>query len=247
LFAALMLFATARGAEVDFDCSPAEEGQIVGLPPLEMRCVADLPLEGTYDELVWSTGDGTLATGETSFRYTYEEGGQYTVALTLEGYRAPEPTGTVDTGLGVSLDPIDLTERKYGYVTVCTPPEPRFTYIFKGGLDYQMVNQTQPQVNCIDAVQWTVHEGDSADGKVLIGPTLGWEPRFTVPDDGTYTVVLSVGGLAGTRSAKLTVDAKYGLTEEIDDIRATSCATAPGGAAGALWVGAVLLGLRRRR
>ncbi len=257
MLAALTLLAMAQSAsavQVDFVCSPDEGGIIVGLPPLEVRCVVELPTEGTWDRVLWSFGDGELVEADTAISHVFDTVGQHTVAVTLEGYEGPIDDGVddaVDTGSGVELEPEEdsssgLSERKYGYVTVCGAPDPHFSYLFKGGLEYQMVNTTQPQPNCLDEVMWTVHRGDNASGISILDPRDTWEPNFTMPEEGTYTFLLSMGGIAGTESAKLTVDAKFGLTEELDLVRAR-CATAPSSAAGGLGLVVLLLGLRRRR
>ena len=226
----LLLAAAAHGAEVDFTCSPGEGAHIVGLPPLEIHCVVEPPAEGTWEAVSWTFGEGTLLMGD-SVSFVYEEPGQYTVTVQLDGYEGPD----------------EPYEQKYGFVTTCGEPEVEFTYKNKGGLDYTFENRTTVAVNCIDQLVWEVFEGEQAEGEpAFVFDT--WEPRFEFPEEGPWTVRLTVGGLAGTTAAELTIDAKYKLTEDLTQgPRAHWCATGPSAAGGALWlVGALLLRRRRR-
>lgn len=229
----LLLAVSAQAAEVDFTCTPGDGADIVGLPPLEITCEVIPPSDGTWDAVSWTFGEGTLLTGET-VSFTYEETGQYTVTALLDGYEGASGTD-------------EPYEQKYGFVTVCGEPEVEFTYRNKGGLDYALVNETTVAVNCIDQLLWEVFEGRRAEGEpAFVFET--WEPRFELPDEGPWTVRLTVGGLAGTSAAALTIDAKYKLTEDLTQgPHAYWCATGPSAAGGALWlVGALLLWRRRR-
>ena len=235
---------------VDFTCSPDDgAGQIVGLPPLEIRCVPLLPLEGTWDKVVWTFGDGATAEGE-AVDHVYDRPGQFTVSVTLENFvDAPPDTDDTDAVAPADTDPY---ESRFGYVTVCGAPEPEFTYAFKGGLDYELKNRTPAAPHCLSELRWDIFEGRAVQGDPWRSIET-WEPEFILPREGIWTVVLTVGGIGGTRSAKLEIDAKYALTDDLDlGPQNLHCST--GGPAG-LAVGALpfalpfalLLARRRRR
>lgn len=222
---------------LDFTCSPDDgAGSIVGTAPLEIRCVPLLP-EGTWDRVVWTFGDEATAEGGTA-AHLYEEPGQFTVSVRLEGYEAP------DTGAAVTSEP---SSTRFGYVTVCGPPEPAFTYAFEGGLDFRLLNQTPVAPHCDAELRWDVFEGRKISGEPWRSYEV-WEPAFTLPREGIWTVVLTVGGIAGTESATLEIDAKYKLTDDLDLGPQNACDTT--GGPGALALGALPLALalaRRRR
>jgi len=206
----------------------------VGVPPLDVECTAELP-DGSWDRTVWLWGDGETSEGDSAV-HTYQVPGLYAVSVFLEGYVPPAPYD--DMG--------DLSERLDGLVSVCGEPVPRFTFIDKGGRDYQMVNQTSVSTPlCLESVHWEVFRGERMDGNTLMTFEF-WEPRFELPEDGQFTIVLTAGGVGGDSAAALQIDAKFNLTEEINRTTASSCAVAPAGA-GWLALGVGLLGLRRRK
>jgi len=100
-------------------------------------------------------------------------------------------------------------------VTVCGPPEPRFTTIDMGGLDVQVVNQSTVAVNCLSDLQWDVISGtdETAESDQTFEV---WEPRVSLPHDGTWTILLTLGGIGGTTSASAPIEAQYGLPEGLD-------------------------------
>ncbi len=230
---AAVLLVTAASAQVDVDflCSPGNGDPIVGLPPLEVRCVVDAPVGATWQQTTWLWGDGGTTSGD-AVSHVYEGPGQYSVSVILEGF--------------VEQDSVTNPSRRVdALVTVCGEPDPSFTFIDKGGRDYQLVNTTDvgtPQ--CIDQLLWEVFQGRKRDGQPLL-TFEGWEPRFELPQDGTYTVVLTVGGIGGTSAASLELEAMYGLTDDLKN-RTAECATAPPSAG---WMAASLglLTLSRRR
>lgn len=233
------LAASALAAPFDFSCSPDEGAGVVGVPPLEIRCVVEPP-PGTFDRAVFAWGDGQTEEG-TALAHVYDAPDQYSVAVTLFGY-APPAGG--ETGLPAP-EAGDLSVRRDGLVTVCGPPEPEFSWVDMGGLDVRLVNSTPVAVGCIEEIRWEVFRGTRTDGD----PELtfdGWEPRFLLPEEGEWTVVLTLGGIAGTRAAELAIDARYGLPDGLFSPRAR-CASVPGGLAapGLLLIG--LLTRRRRR
>lgn len=232
----LLLAAPAHPAEVDFVCSPDDgTGRIVGLPGLEVRCVVDAPsAEGTWDATTWIFGDGTTAAGD-AVAHVYDDVGQFSVSVELDGF----VPFAADTG-----ERSDPTRSKYGYVTICGAPEPEFTYRYKGDLDYQMINGSTVALHCLSTSVWDVFEGRQVGGEP-VATSSSWEPRFTLPAEGPYTVVLTQGGIAGTSAAKLEIDAKIGLSGDFAAAPfASGCETAGGAPLAGL---PVLLLLRRRR
>ena len=229
MFTALLLVSAAHAQvrDVDFACNG--EARVVGVPPLEVACEAVLPTSGTWDEIVWLVGDGTVLTGP-EIEYSYEEAGLYSISVILEGFE----------GDGESR------VRRDGAVTVCGTPEPEFTVIDKGGRDYQVVNLTAVDTpRCLSAVDWEVRRGSSGDGAVLYTFET-WEPRFELPEDGVYTVIQRASGLGGDSSASLRIDAEYGLTEEYYERFSASCGTLPASTMGWALVPLLLI-VRRRR
>ncbi|MEQ1501632.1 MAG: PKD domain-containing protein [Myxococcota bacterium] len=227
---------------VDFACSPGEVGTdgIVGLAPLEVQCVATLPAAGTWDDVTWTFGDGSVVSGE-SASFVYTEPGQYTVSVRLEGY---------DDGSGVLTAP---TVTRYGLVTVCGEPEPAFTYQNKGGLVFDLINKTTVAVHCVNDLRWDVFRGGTGGDPAMTLDT--WDPRVELPDEGEWTFRLTLGGMGGTAASELTIDAQYQLTDDFDTAgHAAACTTVPLGgpqpaglaAFGALAVAAIGRARRRR-
>jgi len=221
---------------VDFTCLPSTDaGGVVGEPPLTVAC--DLVVDALYEysEARWIMGDGTALTG-TSVDHTYDEPGQYDVHLYLDGFAYAVDTGT---------PAVEGEEVKRGLVTVCDTPQAEFTYVFKGGLSYQMVNTSDFVPDCLDVLRWTVHEGDGRGGPV-VEEASGWEPRFTLPEEGTYTFVLEVGGLTGATAAKLVVDANGGLSDDFGN-HASACSSVGVPSHGWLaWLVPLAVAVRRR-
>ncbi len=233
MWSTLLLISTAQAIDVSFSCLP-NEGAIVGLPPLEVSCTLDAP-DGEWGETVWLFGDGAIASGDVA-SHTYQTPGQYSISVSLDDYVE------YDSGIPFTSSP---GLRKDALVTVCGKPSPRFSYIDKGGRVYQMVNITDVSTpRCIDHVRWEVFQGQQLDREPIVRLD-GWEPRFELPRDGIYTIRLTTSGLGGSTIAQLVMEARYGLTEEIGDHYAVSCATGS-----APWASLPLLlvvGLLRRR
>lgn len=226
---------------LDFICTPDEgAGLIVGVAPLQIQCAPLLPTEGTWDRIVWTFGDGASVEGN-AVGHVYPDDGQFTVSVRLEGWEPPAP----DSGdTGVVSPSSELVASRFGYVTVCGEPEPEFTYDFHGGLDYALRNRTELDPHCLAELRWDVFEGKKTSGKAWLTSET-WEPSFTLPREGTWTVVLTVGGIGGTTSAALEIDAVYALTDDLDLGPQKACDTGGAGVVGVL----PLLGLfaRRRR
>ncbi len=227
------LVASASAAELTFACGDGDP--IVGLPGLVVNCVASPPPGAVYDEVAWRFGDGATATGLT-VSHTYELEGQFTVSASLEGY-VPGDTG----------EDFVAESEAFGLVTVCGPPEPRFEWEFKGGLDVQLLNRTPPDPRCIHAVQWDIFEGSGTSGEPVFTFNT-WEPDFTFEREGTHTVVLTVGGVAGTEAWLAELDAHYGLPDKLHEgALPVACDSAAGAGSLGLLPAALLAWRRRRR
>lgn len=228
-------------AGVDFVCSAPEgtsgtEGAlgIIGVPPIDIVCDVIIPQGASYSDISWTVGDGTFLNGE-HIEYRYEEEGQFTISVYLSDY-------TLEGDAPADLS--DAEKTRYGFVTACGQPQPQFTYTNKGGLDIQIINQSDPLLYCLDSSSWEVYEGESASGGVFFTSDV-WEPRFSLPSEGLWTIRLVQEGLAGTRYSDLTFDAKSKLTDDIDKTP-NACAHAPTGGS-LLALGALGLMIRSRR
>jgi hypothetical protein len=97
---------------------------------------------------------------------------------------------------------------KSGYVRVCDVPEPVFELEHVFGITWNVRNQTGVGVyGCHSDIVWEVYEGTKVKGK----PALSfeqWEPQIVFPDEGTWTVIVNLGGIAGTGAASVTLDVK---------------------------------------
>lgn len=151
-------------------------------------------------EVAWSFGDGQTST-ETDPCHTYEQQGQFTVVVTI--------TGTAETCGEWSFD-----YRERAYVVACAEPGPGidpetggaygglFTYEHVEGLQYQLVNRTDTSVyGCLDTVVWQVYSGEE-----LIDEISAWSPKIELPEEGTYRVLLNVGGPGGMAAAEIEID-----------------------------------------
>jgi uncharacterized protein (TIGR03382 family) len=126
---------------------------------------------------------------------------------------------------------------------VCGEPEVEFDIVALGGLDYQLVNGSAAENYCVSDLLWEVTL-DGAANPALTFDT--WEPRVTFPDEGEWTIVLTVGGIGGTSAAEQHVNATYGLPQLLRDQRGV-CATGPAGLSLGLSALALAAILRRRR
>lgn len=198
--------------------------------------------------VVWNFGDGTTSEqyedltreidGEevefTGACHTYTDKGQFSISVEIDG--SSETCGDWSTD--------DIQTAK---VTVCDAPEVAegfnglFTWEHVDGLVYQMVNQVDTSVyGCVDSIIWEVYSGGSVSGEPIqqVG---SWAPKIEFGSEGTYTVVLNVGGPGGVNAAQLTIDA-------VDQKGEGQGCSAAGGAASLLGVFVGLgAALRRRR
>jgi hypothetical protein len=201
--------------------------------PLEV-CF-DLSSNSAITDAEWKYGDGeSEVSTETEICHTYSEQGQYTINVTIRG-------NSDDCGEW------EYTERERALVVVCEPPQPSegfdgmFTYeILSEENDpeadtvmVQMINQADTTVyGCIEQAQWDVFKGDE-----LIQSKQAWSPKLVLPADGTYRVVLNLGGPGGIGAEELSIETGS----------ATGCSALGAGAAlsGAL-IGLFAVGFRRR-
>ncbi|MFN7142134.1 MAG: PKD domain-containing protein [Myxococcota bacterium] len=183
----------------------------------------------------WNFGDGTTS-DEINPSHEYTTSGQYTVQVEIE---LSDPTCGVST----------YTYDELGYVLACEPPAPApeadgfFTMAHSDGLTWKTINHADVSVyGCIDTIAWEVYEGSDVSGDPIV--SLGaWAPNITFPKEGTYTVVMNVGGPGGLEASKITV--------EVEDRPAEGKGCSTGGSAVGLTLGGLALaaaaGLRRRR
>lgn len=199
------------------------------------------------DAVAWEFGDGGTSSEENPC-HEYTTSGQFSVAVTFT---------FVDDACGTT----SYKESRLAYVIACTEPIPEpgaegfFEVKHLDGLTYETVNHTDLSVyGCVDTIEWQVYKG-SAEGDIkpeniidfngdAAGEGIGaWAPKITFPEEGSYVVVMNVGGPGGLVADYLVVDAVDAPAD------GAGCATAPGSAGFA--VGGLALAaaaaLRRRR
>ena len=218
------------GPYASFVCSHAVSDDLaIGVVPFEIKCVITSEDVTEVTRAYWRFGDGGTSE-EIAASHTYTEPGNYTVQVTVNGDR--EECGE---------DGWEYNYRRVGYVRACGIPEAAFTFEPVEGLTYQMLNESNVSVyGCIQDIQWEVYKGNKVSGNPITDLTVkAWEPRLTFPEAGEYTVVMNLGGPAGTGAAALTIDVKK--------TRASGCDTTGAGALGFAGSLAGLLLLARRR
>ncbi len=148
----------------------------------------------------WDFGDGNTST-EMNPCHTYEEQGQYTVVVTVSGDAK-------------ACGGWEFEYRERAYIIVCEPPAPGlspegeqygglFTYEHDEGLIYQMVNRTDTSVyGCLDTVIWQVYD----EGGTMLQEISAWSPKIEFPEEGSFRVLLNVGGPGGMGAADITID-----------------------------------------
>jgi hypothetical protein len=216
--------------------------------------IGGTPLEVSFeisseDEVVgarWNFGDGSPESTEINPTHEYTTAGQFTVQVEID---LSDPTCGVST----------YTYDELGYVTACAPPAPAegaggfFTLRHEDGLKWNTINHTDVSVyGCVHTIAWEVYSGsgeDSIKPENLVdldadgdGDQLGaWSPDIVFPAEGTYTVVMNVGGPGGLKAGFMTVDV-------VDRAAEGSCSTTGGVASvGLVGLAFVAAGLRRRR
>lgn len=191
-------FTALYGPYASFSCShQVSDDLAIGVVPFDLNCVIVSDYLSEVTGADWNFGDGGTASALTA-THTYTEPGNYTIQMSVHGER--EACGP---------DGWNNDFRKVGYVRACGAPVPSFEVAHVDGLKYQMLNDSDVSVyGCISAIQWEVFEGDGTSGKSIIPANRAWEPVIEFPDNGTYTVVMNLGGIGGTTAAKVTFDAK---------------------------------------
>lgn len=225
-------FNALYGPFATFECShQTEEGQSVGVVPFTLNCVIVSEYLNEISSATWNFGDGAVVDDPLGASHEYTEPGNYTIQLNVHGERD-----------ACGEDGWNFDYRRVGYVRACGVPYAEFEVTHVDGLKYQMLNESDVSVyGCISNIQWTVYEGEGTGGAVVVDQIQAWEPVIEFPDNGTYTVVMNLGGIGGTGAAMVTFDARNSRGE------GRGCATVGAGSAtGALAV-LGLLALRRRR
>lgn len=197
---------TAAGGPPRFACSnqlnTEEESFAIGVVPFDLNCSATIPDKETLEQVTWYWGDGSEpvtvpadpAEGSETGSHVYTEMGVYNVRACFEGTRG-------DT-------PYTQCVLKTNHVNACDVPTAEFTVETLPELTLGLRNTTSLRAhNCITNAEWEVYAGTSISGEPLV-TAAGWEPEIVLPEAGEYTVVLNVGGLAGTAAASATLDVK---------------------------------------
>jgi chitodextrinase len=222
-------FTALYGPYATFACShQVTDDLVVGVVPFDLNCVVVSDFLGEVDGADWNFGDGGTST-DINPTHTYSDPGNYTIQVTVHGDReACGPDGWSNS------------YHKIGYVRACGVPQAAFTIDHVDGLKYKMLNESDVSVyGCLSNIEWQVYKGDKIAGDPVIKGITAWEPIIEFPDAGTYTVVMNLGGIAGTGAAELTTDVRNYRGE------GRGCSTSPG--EGASLGILVALGLIARR
>lgn len=211
------------GPSVGFRCGDDDAPVIVTTPPVTLTCAitgSTLP----WDNARWLFGDGVVGEGA-EVTHTWTEEGEYSVRLFVDGEHE-------------SCGPWQAEANKYGLLRLCAVPEPELHVAQTDDRTWDLLNDTELSVyGCVDSVHWAVYEGTRATGKPVV-ESINWELTHTFPHDGPWTVVLEVGGEAGTGTATAT----FGGPEPL-----VGCSCGQGSGQGAGWLAVGLLVLLRRR
>jgi len=178
------------GGAFSFACGDTGTAEISGIAPLTLTCsiTSDIPME----RVAWRFGDGEFGEGE-QVEHTWAEEGLYDVFV--------EATAAGDQCAGLSTD-----RKKQGYVRVCGLPRVKFELDHVLGKTWEIKNETDIDVlGCITDAKWALYQGDSIDGEPHSTYDM-WEFTLDFPEEGTWTLVLNVGGPAGTAAAQATVE-----------------------------------------
>lgn len=188
-----------------FQCSHqlnpgAVDSIAIGVVPMELQCVVDAGDPQNIDEVTWFWGDGSDPEIRTDLLadHTYDTMGVYNLRACINGDRAGNPFQ-------------DCVLRS-SHVNVCSEPEASFEATPQEGLRVDLRNNTSLRAhNCVSNAEWKVYSGPSATGEP-IRTLSSWQPDIRLDEEGpgTYTIVLSVGGLGGTGAAEATVEVGRG-------------------------------------
>lgn len=234
------------GPFATFSTVPNTAGTTDRYGGLPLEICLEIESETPVSAANWNFGDGETST-ELAPCHTYSTKGQFTVAvdIVLEDPACGEAT---------------FRYSELGYVVACEKPVPEagadgfFTVRHSSGLTYETVNYTDLSVyGCVDMISWQVYKGSSEaditeanlvdfNGDVDGGTELGsWAPMIEFPAEGSYVVVMNVGGPGGVDAGMLVVDAVDRKAE------GSGCNTGAGtGAVSGLLLAAAALSRRRK-
>jgi hypothetical protein len=229
-------FRALYGPFATFECSHENaSGNVLEVVPFDLKCVVSSDRVPDIQLVEWGFGDGSVETGLTA-SHEYTVPGNYTVTVKVEGVSEE----CVEEG-EENPEPWAYEYRQVGYVTACSTVQAEFTAEAVRDFTYQMRNESDVSVyGCITEISWSVYEGDGVSGEPLFTAS-AWEPEFSFPDRGTYTVLMNLGGPAGTTGATLTFDVVNNRDE------GGGCDSVGGLGLGSMALSALLLGVRRRR
>jgi hypothetical protein len=186
---------TGAAGPPKFECShqiaPASGSSFaLGTVPLDLRCSTTIPDPDTLESITWYWGDGSapqeLTTDREQAEHTYTVLGVYNVRACFAGVRGEQA--------------YDQCVRKTSYVNACDVPDVHFEAEQTDDLTIGVRNLTSLRAhNCVTNAVWELYKGTSASGDFV--EYAGWEPEITIEEAGDYTLVLNVGGLAGTGGA----------------------------------------------
>lgn len=227
----LVRLASLYAPRASFSCVPESSDEVVGALPLPITCVLDAAATLRPEEAQWRFGDGGSAEGSV-VQHTYETAGNHSVTVVF-------PTDNVCV--------TEVNERvdRVGYVRACAAPDVAFGFNHIGGLDYRVENRTDVSVyGCVLDIWWNVYQGDTTNGRRLAGPIHTWEPSITLPEEGAYTVEVTVEAIGGAATVTRGLQADGGLGDGYQ----RACAHASPLSAGsvAAWM-VVIASLRRRQ
>jgi V8-like Glu-specific endopeptidase len=220
-------YSTKPGSAPSFVCSnrldeDEPDSVAVGNVPFELRCAVTFTDTNDIAEARWAWGDGTTSDGKIS-QHEYTTDGNFTIRMCAD---ATEDAGGWEHCV-----------TRVSHVRACDVPDVAFSYEMLDDNTIQLVNQTDLRTwGCIFDVQWDIFAGSDTTGEP-VASIAAWEPQYTFEEKGNYTVVLNVGGLAGTSAAMINLDSGS----------AGACShTGAAGGFGLLSLGLLLVGTRRR-
>jgi hypothetical protein len=226
----LVRLAALYAPRASFSCVPESADEVVGALPLAMTCVLDAADSLNPDVAEWRFGDGGSAEGSVA-QHTYETAGNHTVSVTFPA------ANTCVTDANQRLD-------RVGYVRACAAPDVAFGFNHIGGLDYRIENRTDVSVyGCVRDIWWNVYKGRTTKGRLLEGPIHTWEPSITVPEEGEYTIEVTVEAIGGVATITRGLQADGG----IGDGYQRACAHVTPLSAGSLAAWLVMFASLRRR
>lgn len=187
---------TLYGPSTQIQCSheinPGDPETVAfGVAPMEVRCTVTERGDENFsvDSASWFFGDGSDEVNGLDASHIYDNPGSYTITTTVNG---------TSTACGEW----DATISRNSYIRVCGVPDIQMDFEHIDGRRFQMLNNTDlTNASCIYRVQWDIFTEEGSLEASL--PT--WEPEYEFLENGTYRVVLNVGGLAGTAAHEINI------------------------------------------